>query len=310
MNKKVISLLLVFILVISVFAGCKKDEKNDGMFYVDDEGVTHYVQVDDDGKYYQTDDDGNKVYVEDEKVNQQIEENREEAERNEILGEINTDPDKVFDNADKNDGLEMSDDLVENEIVTVPTVDAKAEAAKRMNNYLSVLKTNKYTIDAMVKEIGGDNLEYPMVIIRSGNNAFVKTAIPFEEGKVIKANMIILDGITYCEIPSIKTYMEMSDMGIEDLSEGTLSVDDIMSYMFVESGVVTINGKKYNCDVYQDGVDTIKYYFDTKGNLVRIEEIGKRESTITEIKSIKNTADESKIKKPKGINITSIVGEM
>ena len=46
----------------------------------------------------------------------------------------------------------------------------------------------------------------------------------------------------------------------------------------------------------------------TTENLVRIEKIGKRESVITEIKSIKNSADSSKIKKPKGIDITALAG--
>ena len=41
--------------------------------------------------------------------------------------------------------------------------------------------------------------------------------------------------------------------------------------------------------------------------IVRIEKINSRESVITEIKSLKKTADNSKIKKPKGINITSLV---
>ena len=53
--------------------------------------------------------------------------------------------------------------------------------------------------------------------------------------------------------------------------------------------------------------DTVKYYFDSNDNIVRIERIGKKDSVITEIASIKNTADESKIKKPSGFDISKLV---
>jgi hypothetical protein len=68
-----------------------------------------------------------------------------------------------------------------------------------------------------------------------------------------------------------------------------------------------LNGKKYTCDVFEYDSETIKYYYNSNGTIVRIEKISARESVITEIKSLKNTADNSKIKKPKGINITSLV---
>ncbi len=310
MNKKVLSLLLVFILVVSAFAGCEKDEKNDGMYYVDDEGVTQYVQADDDGKYYVTDGDGNKEYIEDDNINQQIEENVEEAKRNEILNEIGTDPDKFLEDADENNGLEMSDELVTEEMVTVPAETGEKEALDRLNAYRKIVESNKFTIKANVKEIGGDNMEYPFLYIRSGNNAYVETAVPFDDsGKVIRANMTILDGKTYCEIPSMKSYMEVSDITIEDLADGTFDSDTLSSYKFVESGMVTLNGKKYTCDVFESGNETVKHYYNSIGDIVRIENIQKRGSSITEITSLANTADDSKIKKPKGINLTAILGD-
>ncbi len=311
MNKRLLSLALVFVLIVSVFAGCKKDENYDGLYYVDDEGVTQYVQADDDGKYYVTDNDGNKTYIEDDNINQQIQENVEEAKREEILNEIGTDTDKFFEDSDEDDGLEISDELVTEEMVTVPAETGEKKAFERLEVYRKVIDTNNFTIDATVKEIGGDNMEYPFLYIRSGNNAYVATAIPFDDsGKVIKANMIILDGKTYCEIPSMKSYMEMDDMTIEDLADDTFNSATMEAYEFVESGTVTINGKKYTCDVFEIGTETVKYYYDSSNNIVRIESIQKRSSTITEFKSITNTADTSKIKKPKGINLTSILGDV
>ncbi len=310
MNKKIISLLLAFVLIMSVFAGCKKDEQNEGMFYVDSEGVTHYVEADDDGAYYVTDDEGNKEYIEDENINQQIKDNVEEAKREEILNEIGTDPDKLLEDAEDT-GLEMSDELVTEELVTVPAETGEKKAFERLNNYKKIIDSNKFTIVASVKEIGSGGMEYPFLYIRSGNNAYVETAVPFDEsGKVIKANMIIVDGKTYCEIPMAKSYLEVTDMTIEDLADGTFDGSAMTQYKFIESGTVKLNSKTYTCDVFEFGTDTIKNYYDSNGNLVRIESIDKRSSVITEIKSMLNTADESKIKKPKGINLTPILGDV
>ena len=192
-------------------------------------------------------------------------------------------------------------------VVVVEPDKGEANAKLRLDSYKKIIGTNKFTIEATVKEVGTDNLEYPFTYIRNGNGAYIETAVPFEEGKVVKANMIIVDGKTYCEIPSLKCYMIVDDMSIEDLADGTFDKNSIDAYKFVESGTVTLNGKKYTCDVYEYDTDTIKYYYNSKGEIVRIEKINSRESVITEIKSLKKTADNSKIKKPKGINITSLV---
>lgn len=301
--KKFLAILLALVIVVFSFASCKKDDEKP--YYVDEEGQTQIAEKDENGKYFVTDDEGNKTYIDDkdvvdnsDKADKELQDFVENAEKN---------PDKVFDNADKDDKLEMSDELVTDKVVVVEPDGGKSNAQKRLQAYKKVIDTNKFTIQATVKEVGGDNLEYPFLYIRNGNGAYIETAVPFDEGKVVKANMIIVNGKTYCEIPSLKCYMTVDDMSIEDLADGTFDGNSLATYKFVESGEVTLNGKKYNCDVYTVDTDTIKYYYDSKDNLVRIEKIGKRDSVITEIKSMKNSADSSKIKKPKGIDITSLV---
>ena len=306
MSKKIIALIVAIIMTLLCFVSCNKKAKDDGLYYVDEEGNTQAVHVDKDGNYYIEDEKGNVSYIEDDNVIEQIEQNSEAASLEEILSEIETDPDKIFDDADKEDKFEISDELVEETIVTVAPDKGEKEAQERLNKYMSVLGTNVFTIDATIKEIGTDNMEYPFTYIRNGNSAYIQTAVPFEEGKVIKANMIIVNGKTYCEIPSLKSYMVVDDMTIEDLADGTFDKSSLASHVFVESGTVTLNGKKYTCDVYEVGSDIVKYYYSSN-KLVRIEKIGKRESVITEIESIKNTADKSKIKKPKGFDITSLI---
>ncbi len=301
--KKFLAILLALVIVVFSFASCKKDDEKP--YYVDEEGQTQVAEKDENGKYFVTDDDGNKTYIDDkdvvdnsDKADKELQDFIENAEKN---------PDKVFDNADKDDKLEMSDELVTDKVVVVEPDKGEAKAMARLDAHKKIIGTNKFTIEATVKEVGGDNLEYPFLYIRNGSGAYIETSVPFEEGKVVKANMIIVNGKTYCEIPSLKCYMTVEDMSINDLADGTFDKGSIDAYKFVESGTVTLNGKKYTCDIFSSDTDTIKHYYDSKDNLVRIEKIGKRDSVITEIKSMKNSADSSKIKKPKGIDITALV---
>lgn len=305
MSKKILAVILALIIAVFTFASCKKEKEPDS-YYVDEEGNTQAVIKDDEGKYIVTDEEGNTSVVDDQNKIDQIEQNKENEEIESILNEIETDPDKIMEDADKDDGLQMTDDLVEEPLVTVAPDTGKSSAESRMQSYKKILSTNKFTINATVKEIGVETTEYPFTYIRSGNGAYIETAVPFDEGKVIKANMIIKDGVTYCEIPSLNAYMVVDDMSINDLASGTFDGNEMETYTFVESGTVTLNGKKYTCDVYSVDNETVKYYFNSNNTLVRIERISKNESVITEIKSITNSADESKIKKPSGFDISKL----
>lgn len=303
MSKKIIATLLALIIIVFSFASCKKDVEDP--YIIDEEGQTQKAEKDENGDYFITDEEGNTTYVDKDEV--VVKNDKEDEKLSEFVENAEKNPEQVFDEADKDDKLEMSDELVTENVVVVEPDKGKANAKLRLNSYKKIIGTNKFTIEATVKEVGTDNLEYPFTYIRNGNGAYIETAVPFEEGKVVKANMIIVDGNTYCEIPSLKCYMIVDDMSIEDLADGTFDKNSIDVYKFVESGTVTLNGKKYTCDVYEYDADTIKYYYNSKGEIVRIEKINSRESVITEIKSLKKTADNSKIKKPKGINITSLV---
>jgi hypothetical protein len=307
MSKKVLAVLLALIIVVFSFASCKKEKEPDS-YFIDEEGNTQLVVKDDEGNYVVTDDEGNTSVVEDPSVVEQIEINKEKEEIESLLNEVNTDPNKIMEDADKDAGLQMTDDLVEEPLVTVAPDTGESDAKARMQTFKNILSTNKFTLVATIKEVGTETTEYPFTYIRSGNGAYIETAVPFEEGKVIKANMIIKDGVTYCEIPSLKSYMVVEDMTIEDLASGTFDGNAISSYKYIESGTVSLNGKKYTCDVYEVDNETVKYYYDSNNKLVRIEKIGSYDSVITEISSMTNTADDSKIKKPSGFDISKLVG--
>ncbi len=309
--KRIIAVFLVVALAFSV-TSCKisvKDNVSEKPYYVDEEGQTQYVEKDEDGNYYYTDSEGVTTYIEDEKYLEQIKDAEEQIAQDGLQQLIDGGIEDVTEKADKNDKLQISDGLVQEDSKTDNTDNAKSEALARISNYQKILKAKKYTITGTVKQVDTEEMEYPIVYIRNGEDFFIEAAIPFEEGKVVKADMIYVKGVAYCYIPSMKVYYNAgSDLG-NDMGVGAFSDAVSEDYTFVETSNITISGKQYICDKYTYDDTTYKYVYDSKGNLVRIEEIySKNNYVIAEIKSISSTADTSKIKKPKGIDITSMIG--
>ncbi len=312
MMKKIVAILLVVALAFGVTA-CKKninkptgDEKP---YFVDEEGQTQYVEQDDEGNYFYTDSEGVTSYVEDEKYIEQIKDAEEQIAQEGIKDLVDDGLEKVTEKADKDDKLQISDGLIQGETNVDSTTKAKDAALERITEYQKLLKTKKYTITGTIKQNDGEEMSYPIVYIRNGEDFFIEAAIPFEEGKVVKADMIYIKGVAYCYIPSMKVYYNAgSDLG-NDMGVGTFGDAAIEEYKFVETSNVTIGGKSYICDSYTYEGDTYKYVYDSNNKLVRIEEIySKNDYVIAEIKSMSPTADTSKIKKPKGIDITSVIG--
>ena len=308
--KRIIVVFLVVALAFSV-TSCKisvKDNASEKPYYVDEEGQTQYVEKDEDGNYYYTDSEGVTTYIEDEKYLEQIKDVEEQIAQDGIQQLIDGGIEDVTEKADKNDKLQISDGLVQEDSKTDNTDNAKRKALARISNYQKILKAKKYTITGTVKQVDTEEMEYPIVYIRNGEDFFIEAAIPFEEGKVVKANMIYLDGTAYCVIPSMMVYYNAgSDIG-DEMGVGTFSDAVVDKYTFAETSNVTINGKTYICDKFTYEGDTYKYIYDSSNNLVRIEEIySERNYVIAEIKSMSPTADTSKIKKPKGVDITSMI---
>lgn len=314
MIKRIVAILLVCAMLFTV-TSCtsilKKPDDNK-TFFVDEEGHTQYVEKDGDGNYYYTDSEGETVYVEDEEQLSQIKENEEQIAQEGIQNIIDSGLEDATEKADEKDDLQISDGLIEDGATEEATPDntqkSKEEALNRIKSYQNLLKTKKYTIKGTIKQGGEDN-PYPILYIRNGEDFYIEASIPFEEGKVIKANMIYVGGVAYCVIPSMKVYYNAGkDIG-DEMGVGTFSDSVIEKYTYVETTTVTIDGKSYTCDKFTYDGDTYKYVYDSKNNLVRIEEIfSKNDYVIAEISSMTGSADTSKIKKPKGIDITSLIG--
>lgn len=311
MIKRIVAILLICAMMLTV-TSCKSIVKtpadDNRVYYVDEEGHTQYVEKDGDGKYYITDGEGVTTYIEDEKYLNQIKENEEKIAQEGIQNIIDSGIEDATEKAE-NDKLQISDGLIKEEANTDNTQKAKDAALNRIKSYQELLRTKKYTIKGTIKQGDGEDMSYPIVYIRNGEDFFIEAAIPFEKGKVIKANMIYVGGVAYCVIPSLKVYYNAGkDIG-DEMGVGTFSDVVVEKYTFVETSKVTLNGKSYTCDKFTFEGDTYKYIYDSNNNLVRIEEIfSKNDYVIAEISSMSPKADTSKIKKPKGIDITSMIG--
>ncbi len=310
MMKRIVAILLICAMMLTV-TSCKSIIKtptgDNRPYYVDEEGHTQYVDKDSDGKYYVTDSEGVTTYVEDEKYLNQIKENEDKIAQEGIQNIIDSGLEDATEKAE-NDKLQISDDLITEDANTDDTQQAKEAALNRIKSYQELLRTKKFTIKGTIKQ-GGEDSSYPIVYIRNGEDFFIEAAIPFEEGKVIKANMVYVGGVAYCVIPSLKVYYNAGkDIG-DEMGVGAFSDVVTDKYTFVETSKVTLNGKSYTCDKFTFEGDTYKYVYDSNNNLVRIEEIfSKNDYVIAEISSMSSKTDTSKIKKPKGIDITSMIG--
>ena len=311
MIKRIVAILLICAMMLTV-TSCKSIVKtptdDNRVYYVDEEGHTQYVEKEGDGKYYITDCEGVTTYIEDEKYLNQIKENEEKIAQEGIQNIIDSGIEDATEKAE-NYKLQISDGLIKEEANTENTQKAKDAALNRIKSYQELLRTKKYTIKGTIKQGDGEDMSYPIVYIRNGEDFFIEAAIPFEKGKVIKANMIYVGGVAYCVIPSLKVYYNAGkDIG-DEMGVGTFSDVVVEKYTFVETSKVTLNGKSYTCDKFTFEGDTYKYIYDSNNNLVRIEEIfSKNDYVIAEISSMSPKADTSKIKKPKGIDITSMIG--
>ena len=156
-------------------------------------------------------------------------------------------------------------------------------------------------------------MRMPITLMRSGDDLYVETNMPVEGKGALKAAFIVTGGKLYLVIPAMRCYMEVPQDVLDsildpDLIEGGAN-DDNSKY--VSSAEVTVGGKKYTCDVYESDGNTTKYYFDSNGDLKRIESISSDGSpAIIEISTLKKGADKSKMKIPSGyFDMTKIMGE-
>ena len=176
-------------------------------------------------------------------------------------------------------------------------------------NYNDIVNSNKFTMDFVVKEtMDGEEMTLPIVAIRDGENLYFETQMPVEGKGSMKFNFIITNGKCYIVIPAMRAYAEVPKEYVQEIIPSEIVTDDV-EMEYVKSGEVVFEGKKYICDVYKSGNDTVKYYF-ADNELKRIETISGDNTSILEIKELSTKADSSKFKIPSNyFDMTKFLGE-
>lgn len=336
MRRNIIAILLVFVLAFG-FASCKQLEKTDMFvieskaYIVDDSGVTRNVQsrVNESGEteYYYLDSLGNvitvgkdDVVVETKRVLASTTDSVTFSPEAQSFIDTFNDPtalDTIIDTEITQPSMSITDGLISDsgmkDIEPVTDTDGTPLRDQFNKDFKDVIASEKFTLSLTVEfEADGVTTRLPINMIRNGSDICIETNMPVEGKGALKLTFIIKDGKYYIIIPTMRCYMEIPQDVMEslipsDLFEGDIAAD---TSKYSSSGEVTVNGTTYTCDIYDTESGVSKYYFDSKGELKRIESIPESGSPmIIEINELKKSADKSKIKLPSGyFDMTKIMG--
>lgn len=326
MFKKLSAILLVFALLAS-FAACKRFEGNELIIeekpvVTDESGNTQELQtrVDENGKteYFYTDDNGNEIVVDKNKV---------EIETSLVPVQTTLSDKEIEEIFESNDFEKLQDALTEN--ITEPELemnngvipeesfeevevevgsDGKPVHGNAVQKYSDILKSGTFTISLTIQTTTeGVTTVMPITVMKDGNNMFTEMTYPISATGKMRINLIINDTGMYTVLPVINAYYQFPSeevgnigdaLGDFDLSQmqGDLEMND----NYVSSGKVSLNGKEYDCDIYEaeDGITT-KYYF-LNDELKRIESTTGNDGYIIEFKEVSGKVNKSKFKLPYG----------
>lgn len=331
MIKKAIALFSAFATVFA-FAACGKLEGEEvttkqvptNLYVEDKNGVTVPVvtKVDGDKVIYEyTDSEGNKVTVNNPddiiSVTKYSPEQLEQLEQFEELSkQFEENPeDFVEEEVDfiLSEGLVPEDKLVKIDVeLGKDGKPVRTEAKKYEETFTK--DTFTFRINA-TSYIDGVKTNTPMSCYRSGKNMLLEVVGPFDSGTTMKGSILFKDGKCYMIMPSMKMYYQLPDEMAKDMFNTDMfdqafenaEVEDKGNY--IASYSVKLNGKNYECDVYETEEGVInKVYFDSNGTIARTEIIHGEDNTIWEILEISDKCDNSVFKIPDGLlNVTAFI---
>lgn len=222
--------------------------------------------------------------------------------------------------------LDIAEDVVPDSAikdVSVPVAsDGRPTHNTSIKTYADILSGNTYTIKmkmraTMPTEDGKtEEVTMPITVMRSGNKYYYEMSYPVSKLYSMTMAALIGDNAYYMIIPKMRAYMsvpmEQASGFLEDASGESLFDAEMFNNpdgTYVGSGVVTLNGKSYTVDTYENEGTTIRYFFEND-QLKRIETIDGENTTIMELTSITATVDNSKFTLPQGyIDLAKIAGE-
>ncbi len=330
MFKKLSAILLVFALLAS-FAACKRFEGNEMLieenaFVTDENGNTQELEtrVNEKGKteYYYTDNSGNIIVVDKNNVEVEtslvpVQTTLSDKEIEEILE--NQDFDKLQDALVEDitePEFEMADGVVPEESFEEVEVEVDNEGkpvhVTTTKTYAEIISSGTFTVDLTIQTITESETSImPVKMMKDGNNMLVETSVPISTSGKMRVNMLINKDGFFMVIPAmLNAYYKVPAETTGDLSEamGNFDIADIegdlaMTDNYVSSAKVELNGKTYDCDIYesQDGTTTKYYYLN--GELKRIESTTASDSYIIEFKEVSGKVTKSKFRTPTGRNL-------
>lgn len=278
------------------------------LFIEEENGVTIPVvtRVDDSGDvYYEyTDNSGNTVTQSNSEniigVTKYSEEDIKDLENQ--IQDFEKNPDKY---AEEEIDFVLSDGLVPEDKFTETTVELGPDGKPvrdESKQYEQAFQKDKFTFKVNATSIiDGIETNTPMAWYKDGSNMLIEVVAPFDEsGTPMKGSILYKGGKCYMIMPSMKMYYQVPDemageMFNPDMFDQVLEdAEADNSSTYVGSYNVTLNGKTYVCDVFENETGTTsKNYFDANGAIVRTEIIDGEDITIWEIVELSDTCDSS-----------------
>lgn len=289
MRKNIISIMLILALLAG-FASCKKI---DGV-YIEEETTNSFAD------------------------NASGEEATVSPELEEFLNSFDTsDPEEIekqfeqmLESEPVDVELEFGDELIDDSNSTKVEVDLKEDGkpdhGDLKDDYFDIISGETFTLDLVISQkTGEEEMEASVMATRDGEKLYMEMALPYEDKGTMKIGVLNTgNGDLYFILPAMRAYMlmtkeELGDIPFGEMLEEELSSGEVTS-TYIESREVVYNGKTYMCDVYEDGDVTTKCYYNDK-ELKRIETVdADNNTTILEINTMSDKADNSKFKAPKG----------
>lgn len=208
-------------------------------------------------------------------------------------------------------GEDLIDDSSSSKVEVELDENGRPDHSGLDKNYTEIMNSEKFTIDVVIKTTAnGEELKLPITAMRNGQQVYFEAVMPVEGKGSMRFNMLLAgDGNCYIVFPAMRAYMSMPSEAVGEIVPGDIVAEDsAATAKYIESREVTVDGKTYTCDVYEENGVTTKYYYDSE-QLKRVEAISGEDVTIMEINEISETCDTSKFSVPKNyIDLTTVMG--
>ncbi len=139
----------------------------------------------------------------------------------------------------------------------------------------------------------------PCKVSMSGNNI----SCEFSSG-ALKIRMIVKNGSVYMLFPVAKAYYQIGSAEDANVGEMDMGIWDTIGSAemdYVSTSTVSVGGKKYTCETYEDSTNENRYYFDSRQQLRRIEvETAEGDISIIKVNSCTSSVNNSVFDVPKG----------